>query len=113
MFSKSQMVVTVFKEHQSDGYILLESLISLSLVSLMLLIYVPFFSMHLQRHEEGKEKIEMMRSMHDVTLNGSPRKNLEKSSGDYQFYIEYEVNSISIKNKNEKIKEEVEIKSIK
>lgn len=107
------MAVTAFKKHKSDGYILLESLISLSLISLMLLVYVPFFSTHLERHEDGKEKIEMMRSMHDVTLNGSPRKNLEKSSGDYQFYIEYEVNSISIKNKNEKIKEEVEIKSIK
>ncbi|MDO5456953.1 MAG: hypothetical protein Q4F26_01275 [Atopococcus tabaci] len=107
------MVVTVFKEHQSDGYILLESLISLSLVSLMLLIYVPFFSMHLQRHEEGKEKIEMMRSMHDISLTDNPKEKSEKSSGDYRFYIEYKPNSISIKNKNGKIKEKVEIKSIK
>lgn len=106
------MAATVFKKHRSDGYILLESLISLSLVSLMLLVYVPFFSTHLQRHEEGKEKIEMMRSMHDVSLNGTPRENLEKSSGDYRFYIDYEANRISIKNKNEEIKEKIEIKSI-
>lgn len=112
MFSRFRTDVTIFKKGRSDGYILLESLVSLSLVSILLLIYVPFFSAHLQRHEEGREKIEMMRSLHDVSLDDYPLKKMEKSSGPYQFTVDFDAQSISIENNDEEMKEKIEIKSI-
>lgn len=113
MFSRFPMAVTIFKKDRSDGYILLESLVSLGLVSLMLLIYVPFLSAYLQKHEEGKEKIEMMRSLHDASQGDYPIKNSEKSSGHYRFTIDFEAQSIAIKNNDEEMKEKIEIESIK
>ncbi len=107
MFFKFQTAVTTLLG-RPDGYILIESMISLSLISFILITLIPHLSLNMARLEEGKEKIEMMRVLHDYSY----QDGVERRDGPYTIYSTHP-HDISIQHNYGQLEERIWLQDIR
>lgn len=111
MFFKFQTVVTAFKENEK-AYILVESLVSLSLISMMLIYLLPIFSQSLIKIEEGKEGVEVVRTMYEQSYSNQDIHQ-EVESGSYRFLVEKQGRTLSISNHDQSRQESIRLEAIR
>lgn len=95
------MVALKYAKESEQGFLLLESLVTLGMITSISLIIYPMIVRWMIIRQEAKEEVELNRVFYEASFDWNTTQTLEKK---YKtFTIQSKKNKLSVKNKNQKI----------
>ena len=95
------MVALKYAKESEQGFLLLESLVTLGMIASISLIIYPMIVRWMIIRQEAKEEVELNRVFYEASFDWNTTQTLEKK---YKtFTIQSKKNKLSVKNKNQKI----------
>ena len=90
-----------YAKESEQGFLLLESLVTLGMIASISLIIYPMIVRWMIIRQEAKEEVELNRVFYEASFDWNTTQTLEKK---YKtFTIQSKKNKLSVKNKNQKI----------
>lgn len=95
------MVVLKYEKKSEQGFLLLESLVTLGMIASISLLIYPMIARWILIRKEAKDEIELNRIFYEASMEWNTTQSLDENYKGY--VIQSNKNKLSIKKENQKV----------
>lgn len=95
------MVVLKYEKKSEQGFLLLESLVTLGMIASISLLIYPMIARWMLIRKEAKDEIELNRIFYEASMEWNTTQSLDENYKGY--VIQSNKNKLSIKKENQKV----------
>lgn len=95
------MVVLKYEKKSEQGFLLLESLVTLGMIASISLLIYPMIARWMLIRKEAKDEIELNRIFYEASMEWNTTQSLDENYKGY--IIQSNKNKLSIKKENQKV----------